>query len=124
MRLLNDKPSFIWETKLIKNVRRDNYDWEKLENFIIDIKKSDRVSPFIKNKNFDELLDYYLMADGDYLTNLGILWIGRRNDRAKLSYAPVIQFLFTAPIRHGGIFLSIYTLTTWKLTIRDGFLSV
>ena len=33
------------------------------------------------------------MSDGDFLTNLGVLWVGKRNDRAKLSYAPVVQFL-------------------------------
>jgi ATP-dependent DNA helicase RecG len=93
MRLLNDKPSFIWETKPVKNAHRSSYNREKLENFITDIKKSERVSPFVKDKNLDELLDYYLMTDGDCLTNLGVLWIGQRNDRAKLSYAPIIQFL-------------------------------
>ena len=33
------------------------------------------------------------MTKGDFLTNLGILWIGRREDRAALSNAPVVQFL-------------------------------
>ena len=33
------------------------------------------------------------MSDGDYLTNLGVLWVGKRTDRAKILYAPVIQFL-------------------------------
>ena len=33
------------------------------------------------------------MTDGNYLTNLGILWLGKRTDRARLHYAPVIQFL-------------------------------
>jgi hypothetical protein len=33
------------------------------------------------------------MAEGENLTNLGVLWIGRRTDRAKLLYAPVIQFI-------------------------------
>ena len=32
------------------------------------------------------------MTEGDYLTNLGILWVGKRTDRAKLLYSPVIQF--------------------------------
>jgi ATP-dependent DNA helicase RecG len=33
------------------------------------------------------------MAEGDTLTNLGVLWVGKRTDRAKLNYAPVIQFI-------------------------------
>jgi ATP-dependent DNA helicase RecG len=93
MRLLTDKPAFIWETKKVKTVNRSSYDKTKLENFIGDIRNSERVSKFVKDKTEDEILEYYLMIDGDCLTNLGILWVGNRNDRAKLSYAPVIQFI-------------------------------
>jgi ATP-dependent DNA helicase RecG len=38
-------------------------------------------------------VDYYLLAKGDLLTNLGVLWLGAREDRATLAYAPVIQFI-------------------------------
>ncbi|GHV71449.1 ATP-dependent DNA helicase [Spirochaetia bacterium] len=93
MRLLTDKPSFIWETKPVRTIFRNNYDPQKMEDFVFAVRNSERVSPFVKQKNNDELLDYYLMADSEYLTNLGVLWVGRRSDRAKLSYAPVIQFL-------------------------------
>jgi ATP-dependent DNA helicase RecG len=92
-RLFTDKSSFIWETKALYSVPRIRYNQQKMENFIFRIQNSERVSPFVKNKTPDELFDYYLMADGDYLTNLGVLWIGTNVDRAKLSYAPVIQFL-------------------------------
>lgn len=91
-RLYTDKPAFIWETKVVKNVHRKDADPEKVIQLVQDIQASDRVSAFVKQKNADELFDYYLMADGDYLTNLGVLWIGKRTDRAKLLYAPVIQF--------------------------------
>ncbi len=93
IRLLTDKPSFIWETKLVKSVHRSQYDSVKLYQFIDEIKASERVTPFVKSKTTDELLDYYLFAEGDHLTNLGVLWIGERNYRAKLLYAPTIQFL-------------------------------
>jgi ATP-dependent DNA helicase RecG len=33
------------------------------------------------------------MYDGNYLTNLGILWLGKREHRARLLYAPVMQFI-------------------------------
>ena len=92
MRLMTDKPAFVWETKLIKSVSRKDVDTEKLQKLLADVRHSDRVTIFVKQKTPDELLDHYLMADGDYLTNLGILWIGKRNDRAKLLYSPVIQF--------------------------------
>lgn len=92
IRLMTDKPAFIWETKSVKSVKRTDFDADKMANFISDIRASNRVTIFVKNKTADEILDYYLMAEGDYLTNLGILWVGKRTDRAKLLYAPVIQF--------------------------------
>jgi len=93
MRLMTDKPSYIWETKVVKSVRKSQVDPDKLERFVKEIKESNRVSDFIKAKSSEELMDHYLMAEDDFLTNLGVLWIGKRNDRAKLLYAPVIQFL-------------------------------
>lgn len=93
LRLLTDKPAFIWETKTVKSVNRNDADPEKLSQFLNEIRSSNRVTDFVRNKSADELLDYYFMADGDHLTNFGVLWIGKRADRAKLLYAPVIQFL-------------------------------
>lgn len=92
-RLYTDKPAYIWETKVQKNAKRGEVNPIKLEEFISDIKGSKRVSDFVKQKSVDEILDYYFMADGEYLTNLGILWIGIRKERAKLLYPPVIQFI-------------------------------
>lgn len=92
MRLLTDKPAFIWETKLVRNVSRNDCDPDKLKQFVHDVRASDRGTTFVKEKTPDELLDHYLMAEGQFLTNLGILWVGKRNDRAKLLYSPVIQF--------------------------------
>lgn len=92
MRLLTDKPAFTWETKLVRGVGRNDYDSAKMKQFVDDIRASDRITAFVKEKTPDELLDHYLMAEGQHLTNLGILWVGKRNDRAKLLYAPVIQF--------------------------------
>jgi len=92
-RLFTDKPAFVWEVKPVKSVLKNNYDEQKLAKFVYDIRHSKRVSSFVKEKTPEELLEHYLMSDGDFLTNLGVLWIGKRNDRAKLSYAPVVQFL-------------------------------
>ena len=41
----------------------------------------------------DEMLDFYFFQKNGYLTNLGILWIGKRNDRASLLYPPAIQVI-------------------------------
>lgn len=92
-RLFTDKPSFIWETKVVKKIKIDDCDKEKLNQFVEDIRKSERVSDFVKQKSVDELLQYYQMSDSKYLTNLGVLWLGNQQQRANLVYAPVIQFI-------------------------------
>ena len=61
--------------------------------FLKDIRASQRVSSFIKDMSDDEVLDYYFIQKNNYLTNLGILWIGKRNDRASLLYPPAIQVI-------------------------------
>lgn len=92
-RLFADKPAYVWETRVVQKIPIENSDNEKLNQFIRDIKNSDRVSDFVKNKSTEELLSYYQLSDGNYLTNLGILWIGKREQRANLLYAPIIQFI-------------------------------
>lgn len=91
-RLFTDKPSFIWETRKTK-VSISEIDASKLLKFKQDIKDSTRTSTHVKQKSDDELLDHYFFAEEGFLTNLGVLWLGKRNDRAKLLYAPTIHFL-------------------------------
>ena len=91
--LSGEKNAYVWEVQTTKKVLRNQYDEGKLRDFMAAIQKSGRVSDFVKAKTLEELLDYYFFSSGQYLTNLGILWIGRREDRATLLYAPVIQFI-------------------------------
>jgi len=91
-RLFSDKPSFIWETKKTKNPISE-IDIAKFLKFKKDLKNSTRTSANVKQKNDDELLDHYFFAEEGFLTNLGVLWLGKRNDRAKLLYSPTIHFL-------------------------------
>ncbi|MCC7526611.1 MAG: putative DNA binding domain-containing protein [Chitinophagaceae bacterium] len=91
-RLFTDKPSFIWETRKSK-VPVAATDPAKLLAFQQDIQQSTRVSQHIKQKSVDELLDHYFFAEDGVLTNLGVLWLGKRTDRARLLYAPTIHFL-------------------------------
>jgi ATP-dependent DNA helicase RecG len=91
-RLFTDKPSFIWETRKTK-IPVSEIDSRKFLNFKKDIQTSTRTSINVKQKTDDELLDHYFFAEDRFLTNLGVLWLGKRNDRAKLLYAPTIHFL-------------------------------
>lgn len=91
-RLAGEKNAFIWETQISRRIPRNAYDVEKMQNFISILEKSARVSSFVRSKTPEELLDYFSMASNEYLTNLGILWLGKREHRASLVHSPIIQF--------------------------------
>ena len=57
------------------------------------MRASDRVENSVKEKTDDELLDHYQLAQGNSLTNLGVLFLGRQHQRGQLTTAPVIQFI-------------------------------
>lgn len=92
-RLAADKNAFVWEEQTTKKVPAFQFDEVKRRTFINDIRNSQRVSLFIKEMNDDEILDFYFIQKNGFLTNLGILWIGKRNDRASLLYPPAIQVI-------------------------------
>lgn len=94
IRLVSDKSAYCWESKVSLKINWQDCDNKKLNQFITDIKESDRVSSFIKSKNTYELLLYYVMIDDDgNLTNLGVLWLGKQEHRARLLYSPVVQYI-------------------------------
>ena len=90
-RLMSEKSSFVWELQTTRRIPIENCDSEKWKSFVNAVRSSDRVSEFVRNKSDKELLEHYLFVLEGFLTNLGVLWIGRREDRARLSYPPEIQ---------------------------------
>jgi ATP-dependent DNA helicase RecG len=90
-RLMTERNTLVWEIQPRRKVPADRHDSDKLEVFVAQVKASDRVSAFVKAKSAGELLTHYFFADGPNLTNLGVLWVGRREDRAALLHAPVVQ---------------------------------
>lgn len=92
-RVAAEKQAFVWEEKIVRKTPIISANGEKLAKFKSDIFKSERVSDFVKEMPEEELLEYYLMSSNGYLTNLGIMWVGERKDRAVLHYAPSIQFI-------------------------------
>jgi ATP-dependent DNA helicase RecG len=93
MRLATDRSAFSWETLTTIGVKRTEADIGKQTSFLKAIRDSDRVKDSVKEKSSDEILDHYFLAQGDYLTNLGILCLGKPGDRARLGTAPMIQFI-------------------------------
>jgi len=92
-RLLNERSAQPWETLTSLAVSRDRIDPTQMAAFMAGIRASDRVKESVKEKSNHELLDHYYLAIGANLTNLGVLCVGRREDRARLGSAPVIQFI-------------------------------
>lgn len=90
-RLMAEKNSFVWELQTTRRVAAGDYDDDKVAAFVRAVRASDRVSEFVRGKSEAEMLEHYLFVRAGFLTNLGILWVGRREDRAALLYAPEIQ---------------------------------
>jgi ATP-dependent DNA helicase RecG len=63
-------------------------------NLLNDMRNSDKVSDFIKEKGDVEILEFYQLVDEHgLLTNLGVLWLGTPAQRARLSYPVTVQYI-------------------------------
>lgn len=91
-RLAADKGCISWEDTTT-DFLWTNADEEKLKWFVEQIKASDRVSDFVKQKDTKEMLDYFYMTDAesDRMTQLGVLFIGKQTQRGRIMNAPVVQ---------------------------------
>jgi len=92
--LAAEKTAFQWELIIVQKVLLNQADQEKITTLISELKASDKVSSFIKGKENREILEFYqlLSAEG-YLTNLGVLWLGKPHQRAALSYPLTVQYI-------------------------------
>ena len=93
LRLAAVRAALPWETQTTLQVPRSAAAPDKLGKLVNALRASDRVKPSVKEKSDDELLDHYQLAQGSYLTHLGILCLGQQHQRAQLTTAPVIQFI-------------------------------
>jgi ATP-dependent DNA helicase RecG len=92
-RLLNDRPARPWESLPVAGLAPSGLDADKCAAFVAAMRASVRVKDSVKEKSADELLDHYDLTAGDTVTHLGALLLGRRQDRARLGTAPVVQCL-------------------------------
>ena len=91
LRLANDRSVISWEAMTSLRVSVGDADAASLERWLDGIRASNRVKASVKEKSDAELLVHYDLAVGETLTNLGVLLIGSRGDRAKLGTTPVVQ---------------------------------
>lgn len=91
--LSEKKGTYQWEIIPTK-IRISDVPEENISNFIKDIKGSDRVVDFIKEKDDLEILEHYhLTTESDVLTHLGVLWLGNAQQRGRLSYPITVQYI-------------------------------
>ncbi len=93
MRLASERSALPWETQTTLHIPRIEADAAKRDKLLQALRASDRVKASVKEKTDDELLDHYQLAQGDTLSNLGVLCLGCQHHRAQLTTAPVIQFI-------------------------------
>lgn len=91
-RLSAEKGYYRWEDEESKWSWKDA-DKEKLKMLLQNLRTSNRVSDFVKQKEDKELLDHYFLTveESDKMTNLGVLFIGTQSQRGRLMNAPVVQ---------------------------------
>ena len=66
---------------------------ENIQQFVNDIKNSERVKSFVKQKDNIEILEHYNLVYHHKLTNLGVLWLGTPQMRARISYPLSVQYI-------------------------------
>lgn len=92
--LASEKTAFQWEIISPQKISLEQADSKQVIQFIADIKKSDKVSDFIKQQDDLEVLSFYqLISQDNFLTNLGVLWLGKPSQRGRLSYPITVQYI-------------------------------
>lgn len=91
-RVAEEKGTYQWETTRTKT-SLDNIDIQKIKFLCENIRNSERVRPHIKQMGDLEILENYMLLDGTWLTNLGVLWLGDAKQRSRLLYPITVQYI-------------------------------
>jgi ATP-dependent DNA helicase RecG len=92
-RLAYEKQAYQWELVCPKTVKISDIPVENIINFCRDIRNSDRVSPHLKQMTDEEMLTNYNFITGEFLTYLGILWLGNAQQRSHIAYPITVQYI-------------------------------
>jgi ATP-dependent DNA helicase RecG len=92
--LASEKTAFQWEIITAQKISLADADTSKTKGLLADLRASEKVSGFIKDKTGEEIFSFYqLLAPEGFLTNLGILWLGKPAQIARLSYPVTVQYI-------------------------------
>ena len=95
MALTTQKASIAWETMTSMQIPLADCDLNEKKSLLkgIRVAEVERVSSFIKQKSDIEILEYYSLINGKYLTSLGVIWLGTQRQRAMLVKVPTVQYI-------------------------------
>ena len=92
-RLAAEKNAFQWELVEVKAALLNQIPKKNIADFVTDIRFSERVKAYIKEKDNHELLEHYNLVNGNTLTNLGVIWLGTPAMRSRIAYPLTVQYL-------------------------------
>ena len=92
-RLANEKQAYQWELVCPRTVKISDIALEEIHRFANDIRTSNRVSDHIKQMTDSEIIENYNFVSGEYLTYLGILWLGNASQRSRIAYPITVQYI-------------------------------
>jgi ATP-dependent DNA helicase RecG len=91
-RISEEKGAYQWE--LVKTQFKVDADaLHNLKAFADDIRGSKRVKEHIKQMDDKEIAENYHLIDEDYLTNLGVIWLGSAKQRSKICYPITVEYI-------------------------------
>lgn len=90
--LANQKDAFQWELQS-RNIAPNSDNVSNISWFANQIRQSDRVKDFVKAMSDIDIAEQYNLITNGVLTNLGVLWIGDRVQRARLAYPITVQYI-------------------------------
>lgn len=92
IRLSSEKDAFQWELQsrgiTISHIPDGSITW-----FANEIRSSDRVKSFVKEKSNLEIAEHYNLIHEENLTNIGVLWLGNAAQRSRLVYPLTVQYI-------------------------------
>jgi len=92
--LASEKNAFQWELVVHDKLSMQQADPAQVDFFLSHIRKSEKVSDFIRGKADVEVLEHYqLLSPEGFLTNLGVLWLGTPSQRARICYPITFQYI-------------------------------
>jgi ATP-dependent DNA helicase RecG len=92
-RLAYEKQAYQWELVCPETIKISDVSIDAIRNFANAIRQSDRVSGHIKQMTDEEIIENYNFASGNFLTYLGILWLGNASQRSRIAYPITAQYI-------------------------------